>query len=583
MSSINTSSRGFRNIWRRYAPYARSDAGYISLAIVAVIGIATTNTAMIWLIGTPFDLLHAGEFRVVWQALWLFAGIVSINLLMHFIAIALTEMVGLRFVGRVRSDLFQHMLHRSIPHMNSYSRGDLLTRLGNDVDRIQNMILQLPIHIVSHCLTIIFYSCMLFWIDWQLAILAIAITPAFIIHQRIFAPLNRRYGEHFFARNGELIGFEENTLNNLQGVSSFGIEKQMTRLQRLKYAVASRWRVKSAWAAAGFNVTFSLLIYLTGIVVIYAGIYGIQEENLTTGQLVSFLLYLGYLSFPIREIAQLGFQAQEDIAAANRVNEILDNIDNTTEPTQTLSVSMGAIEFKDVSFAYPDYPPLFQGLNLSIAPGETIALVGPSGSGKSTLAKLLMGFYTPQNGSIYIDGQNIHHVSRTSLRQSIAVVWQEPFLVQDTIRANLLLARSNASVEEVNEACKAAGAWDFINQLEKGLDTNLGPGGAELSVGQQQRLSIARTFLCNAPLLLLDEPTSALDSQAEQQLVLSLDQLRQGHTTLIIAHRFSSIRKADRVVYFHGDGTATMASHTELLASCEGYRQAVEWQLSATK
>jgi ABC-type multidrug transport system fused ATPase/permease subunit len=212
-----------------------------------------------------------------------------------------------------------------------------------------------------------------------------------------------------------------------------------------------------------------------------------------------------------------------------------------------------------------------------------VALVGPSGSGKSTFANLLLRFHDPQQGQITVDGVDIKSVTLKSLRHNIAIVWQEPFFINDTIRENLRLAKENASEQQMIDACKASFAWEYIEKLDAGLDTTIGTAGVSLSVGQFQRLAIAQAFLRDAPILVLDEASSALDSRSEQMLLEALARLRKNRTTLIIAHRYSSIRSADRVLYFNGDGTVTSGSHEELLARHDGYQQAVQWQTQGKK
>jgi len=212
--------------------------------------------------------------------------------------------------------------------------------------------------------------------------------------------------------------------------------------------------------------------------------------------------------------------------------------------------------------------------------GESVALVGPSGTGKSTSAALLLRFYDPQEGSVSIDDIDIKTVSQTSLRNQISIVWQEPFFINGSIKENLLLARSDASDEQMINACKSSFSWDFVKDLEDGLDTIIGANGINLSVGQMQRLAIAQAFLRDTPILILDEASSSLDSHSEKMIVEALQSLRKNRTTLIIAHRYSSIRTANRILYFHGTGTVTSGTHEELMRDNADYKDAVNWQVS---
>jgi ABC-type multidrug transport system fused ATPase/permease subunit len=295
---------------------------------------------------------------------------------------------------------------------------------------------------------------------------------------------------------------------------------------------------------------------------------------------VSFLLYLGYLSVPVRGFAQAPMQLQGSLGAAQRVVALFELKPETSDAAaaRPLVVKKATLRLEGVGFAYPGGERLLDNVDLEIHAGETVALVGPSGAGKSTLARLLLRFHDPLQGRITIDGTDIRDVTIASLREQFGVVWQSPFIVSDTIRANLLLARPVASEAALLQACEVSGAWLFIRDLSEGIDTRVGSGGVELSGGQCQRIAIAQALLRDAPFLIMDEATSALDSQSEQAVVAALERLRHGRTTFIIAHRYSSIRTADRVVYFNGDGSVTVGTHDELYANHHSYRAAVTWQ-----
>jgi ABC-type multidrug transport system fused ATPase/permease subunit len=569
--------------YRRFSSYARPDRLAIVLTVVAILGIAVSNTAMIWLIGKPFTLLHEGRYPEVRQALGLFALVVLLNQAFHYLTTVSVSRIGLRFIGRVRAALYTHLLALSFPGSAQYPKGDLLARLSSDVDKVQDMVLELPFFLVSHVFTLAFYIGMLFWIDWQLALLALSVTPLFLVHQRFFGARKRRVAQEFYRCSGRLLAFEEESLGNLRGISSFGAESRFAEAHVNTYEQARRWAMAERRLNAAFGGSLSLLIYLGGVGIVFAGVYAIQSGSFSVGHVVSFLLYLGYLSVPLRGFAQAPFQAQGDLAAAERVLGVLDLSAAVIESpaARDLQVAHGHIAFRKVSFDYPRGACVFHNIDFDIKGGETVALVGPSGSGKSTLARLLLRFYDPTSGAILVDGMDLRQVTIQSLRRNIAIVWQEPLLVNDTIRANLRCAAPEATDEELIAACAASHAWEFIQELPAGLDTTIGAGGVELSAGQRQRLAIAQALLRNAPILIMDEASSALDSRAEQLVVSALEKLRQGRTTLIIAHRYSSIRSADRIIYCNGDGSVTTGRHADLIALHPGYMKAVEWQTAS--
>lgn len=571
---------GLLHAYGRFFTYAKPDTAYFALTILAILGIAATNTAMIWFIGAPFDMFQSGEFARIYSTLMVFAFAVLLNQGFHMGESVLSRWLGLRFVARLRSAFFSHFLFLSFPVVADYPRGDQLSRLNNDVDNTADFILEAPFYLASHFFIFIFYTVMLFWIDWRLALLAVAVTPIFLVHQYYFGPRKRRVSEEFLARNDRLVSLEEEALGNLRGVSSFGAEAHVTKRHGAVLNDALKWSMKQRWLDIKFNTTLSLLIYFAGLAVVVAGVYGISEGRVSAGRLVSFLLYLGYLSVPVRGFAELLHAVQGQAVSARRIMEILDRRSGVVEApdAKPLSPGDGTIELRNVSFGYPGAGMVLSGVSLTIPGGRTAALVGASGSGKSTLVKLLLRFYDPVEGCITIGGQEIRGVTHDSLRDKVAVVWQEPFLINGTIRENLLMAAPGASERALMEACEASNALEFVNTLDGGLDTVIGAGGVELSAGQRQRVAIAQAFLRDAPVLVLDEASSALDSHNEQMITGALKRLRHGRTTMIIAHRYSSIKDADQVVYFNGDGTVTTGRHAGMIETHPCYRSAVEWQ-----
>ena len=578
----NTEKQSLRSVlstYKRFLVYARPDRFRFGLDAFTIVIAVITNTAMIWLMGLPLSLIQSGKFDELGNVLLAFGAVIVVNQLSQVTGGWLTNGLNLRFIGRLRNKAMEQLLRVSFPVAGKVPKGDLLARLSNDIDLVSMALVQGRISLVSHVLTLGLYVSMLFWIDLRLALIALATTPIFFLQQRYFSPRKRKATEEFLKANGALLATEEQNLANLRGVSSNQTESWVTELHRRVFGKALKWGLRDRGLDVSFQVSFSFLIYAVGLLVVMIGSDSIQAGELQVGALVSFVLYLGYLTGPVRGLAEVVFQALGNLPAAFRVLEVLDAqpaVEDVAE--KSLEISRGRIDIQDVSFAYPDGETVFKDVSLSIEGGSTVALVGPSGSGKSTFATMLMRFYDPQKGSICIDGTDIRDVSISSLRRSLAVVWQSPFLVDDTIRANLLMANPDVSEDRLQEALVKSHAQEFIKQLPNGLDTVLGAGGTELSGGQRQRLAITQAFLRDAPILILDEASSALDSEAEQVIVGAIDELRADRTTLMIAHRYSSLRNADRIIYFGRDGNVTMSMHEELLEKLPDYRDAVEWQ-----
>lgn len=572
--------QSLRQSYQRFAEFARPDRRIFWLNVLAIVVAVITNTLMIWLMGQPISLAQMGDYDALVGVLLMFAIVLLINQGAQLAGGMLGDWLALRFVGRVRNALMGKIFALSFPEAGKMSRGDLLARLSNDVARVSDIWILSRLMLVSHLLTLCLYVFMLFWIDTQLALISMATLPLFVLHQQIFSRRNQRASEGFLRTNGELLGCEEQGLANLRGTSSNNAEARMTGLHRRMFERAFVWAIRERRLDVGFDVSFTLLIYSVGLLVVLFGVQGVSDGSILMGQLVSFLLYLGYLTVPVRGLAGLAFELAGNQPAAERISEVFDMQPSVCDANDAvaLRVPKGGVELDAVSFAYAEGAPVLRDASVRIMPGETVALVGPSGAGKSTLAALLLRFYDPQQGRILIDGQDLREVTLQSVRRQVSVVWQDPFLINETIRANLLMARADATDEQLEAACRRSHCWAFIDDLPQKLDTQLGAGGVELSGGQRQRLAIAQAFLRDAPILILDEASSALDSQSEQAIVRDLDALRANRTTLVIAHRYSSIRSANRVIYFEGNGALSVGSHNELMAAHRAYRDAVEWQ-----
>lgn len=548
-------------------------------ALTITLAVAS-NTVMIWLIGKPFTLLHEAKYDAVYEVLFWIVVVIVFNQINQIGGAHLSRWVNLQFAGRTRSALFNRVLSMAYPAAHRYTKGDIMTRLTTDVDTICDLVIDTPLALLSHLLTFSIYIGMMFWIDVRMAAIAVCITPVFLLHQHYFSPRAQRLAAKAIKKHVELNSFEEQNLGNLRGINTNTAESVVSRLHKAAFENMRYWYWKEAQLRIWFGQTFTIIIYLVGLIIILLGIDAVRSDIVDIGLLISFLLYLGYLTVPISGFTNIAINIRSSVPSVNRYMSLHDEegVTKEKENASGLHVTQGNINISNLVFSYPDSANIFSGVDLDIKAGETVALVGPSGVGKSTLAILLLRFYDPIEGSISIDGVDIRDVTLFSLRNNMAVVWQEPFLINGTIRANLNLVKDGATEEEMIAACKAGYAWEFIEPLANGLDTHLGSQGIELSAGQKQRLTISQAFLRDAPILVLDEATSALDSHAEKMLVGAIDKLRAGRTTLMIAHRYSSIRNADRIIYFNRNGTVIMSTHEELLEQQADYRDAVEWQ-----
>lgn len=564
--------------FRRFFPYLRPDTRRIAFNAVAIAAITAVSAALIGMVGRGFDLLHARQFSAL--PLHLLATLALVVLLqsLRYLNLYLYEWMEQRVIYALRRAMYAHLLLLSTPFRQQYASGDLLARLAQDISRVSQLMVLVPAFAFSYVLSFSAYLLLLFFIDYRLAFVALLMLPLFVWQQQYFSRRTRVTSQAFLDYQGKMTGFEAETLANLQGIASFNAQSSMLSRFDALFGKFRRAAMRNLLLGNAFVVSFELLAAVCAIVLVALGVMAIERNELTIGGLVNFLLYAGYLAVPLRGLSTLRVESQIRAAAATRVAEILDAIPRVQDApnARALASVRGELQFSAVDFTYAETAAVLLDFNLHVAPGEFVALVGPSGAGKSTLARLLLRFYDPTHGAISIDDVDLRAVTLESLRNHIAVVWQEPFLIDDTVRANLLLAKPDASDAEVIAAATLAQAHEFILQLPQGYDTVA--GGDRLSTGQKQRLAIAQALLKDAPILILDEATSALDAQSEAALRTALIEVRRNRTVLAIAHRYATIVDADRIVYLNGDGSAAIGTFSLLSANHAPFREALRHQ-----
>lgn len=568
---------------RRFWPYLRPYRGPMLLDAAVIVGAVFAGAALIWMVGHGFDLLHRGRFDALAGYFAAATTLVVVLQSLRYASHYLHEWLEQRVIHAVRRDLYAHVLRLSTPFTGRHAAGDLLTRLAQDVSRVSQLLVLMPAHLFTYSLTFAVYTAALLYTHASLTVVVLLVLPLFWLHQRYFSRRTRVSARAFLHYQGEMGAFEEESLANVQGINSFNAEPEMvTRFDRL-FTGFRRAAMRNLMLNNAFVVSFELLVALCAIVLVAIGVQAIGRGDLTIGGLVNFLLYVGYLAAPLQGLTKIPVESQVRAAAAVRVAQILDTVPAVREraAAHPLARVAGRVRFVDLDFSYGPTMVL-RGFNLDIAPGEFIGVVGPSGAGKSTLARLLLRFYDPSRGAVYVDGYDLRDLTLASLRAHVGVVWQEPFLLNDSVRANLLLAHPSAGESELVAAARHAQAHEFIAKLPHGYDTRIGADGTGLSTGQRQRLAIAQVLLKNPSLLIFDEATSALDAHAEMALQQALAFVRRGRTTIVIAHRYSTLRGADRIVYLNGDGSAHVGTHAELCERHTGYREAVEHQQRTT-
>ena len=562
--------RGLSGVpWRRLFGYLRPQLGAFSLAIVGLLlGSVLSLAVPLVVAGLVTSVVAGGDAagldRLIVGLVFLFLA----QALGGFIQSYYLGVVGERIVAQMRSELFARLVTLSLDFHGRNRVGELVSRLSSDVTLIRTMLTQTTTSLLSSLIGLIGSVIILFTLSPALLLIALLLAPALLAIAIVFGRPLQRVSTQVQDAIAASTGTAEEALSGIRVVKSYVREdyEQDRYGGDLDGVVASGIRL-ALWRASfgglmgflGFGA-IAVLLYYTGHEVI-AG-------RLSVGTLTGFLLYGVTIGASLATIAGLYGQLREGTGAVQRVFEIID-----TEPTvvdvpdaSTLGTLAGAIDIDGVSFGYDAGRAVLHEIELSVAPGETLALVGPSGSGKTTLVGLIPRLWDVTGGSIRVDGVDVRQVTTESLRSQIGLVPQEATLFGGSIRDNIRYGRLDAADEEIEAAARAANAHDFITAMADGYDTTVGDRGHRLSGGQRQRVAIARAILKDPPILLLDEATSSLDNESERLVQEALDHLMRGRTTLVVAHRLSTIRAAHRIAVLDDGWLVELGSHDELLA-----------------
>ena len=478
------------------------------------------------------------------------------------------HIMGVYIETDMRRDAFAHLQRLSHTYYSNTKVGQIMGRITNDLFDVTEFAHHCPEEFFIAAIKIVASFIILCGASVPLTLVLFACVPLMMI---VSVRLNLRLRAAFRKQRfqiGELNASIEDSLLGQRVVKAFAAEAQENEKFEEGNQAFQTIKKKTYHAMAAFNTSTRLFDGLMYLVVIIAGGLFLVYDRINAGDLVAYVLYVSTLIATIRRIVEFAEQFQRGMTGIERFFEIMDTpVEITDAPdARPLTVKEGSIEFRDVSFEYPDdHNKVLRHVDLTIRPGESLALVGPSGGGKTTLCNLIPRFYDVTSGQILIDGQDVRKVTLKSLRQAIGVVQQDVYLFSGTVAENIAYGKPNATKEEIVNAAKLAGADGFINELKDGYDTYVGERGVKLSGGQKQRISIARVFLKNPPILLLDEATSALDNESEILVGQSLDALAKGRTTLTIAHRLTTIKNADRILVLGRDGIEEEGTHEQLL------------------
>jgi len=493
----------------------------------------------------------------------------------------LMSWIGQKVVQQIRDDLFTHIHRLSIEFYWRKRSSDVMSRVINDLNNVQSTVQFLPLYGIRDVLTVT--SCMgvLFYINWRFALLSLLILPVTGIILGVLGRKMRKASSESNIIVGDISHKFQESLQGITVVKAFNYEDQAIakfRVTNNDY-FSKMMRYLRATAMAGPIMEFLGSMIL--IMIIFLGGKAIFAGTMTTANFFSFVASFFTAYMPLKNIANLNAKLQMGMASWERIHQILDEKPTVivTSKPKNIDVLEGKIEFSEVNYKYPSRDTqVLKNLSLTINPGEVAAFVGPSGSGKTTIIHLLLRFFDPISGKILMDGHNMTEVSTTDLRSHMGLVTQDTILFDDTVYKNVTIGRPGASLQEVIDAAKAADAHDFISAMPLGYDTILGERGIKLSGGQRQRLAIARAIIKKPKILLLDEATSNLDTASEQAVQAAIEKILGGRTVVMVAHRLSTVRNADKIFVLKKGELAETGTHEQLLAKGGVYKGLYEAQ-----
>ena len=475
--------------------------------------------------------------------------------------------VGHRMTTDFRIEFFSHIQTLSLRFFQERRLGEILSRMNNDISVIQNALVSIPVALLRQSITLIGAMAIILYLNWKLTGLILLILPPLMIFARVFGKRLRLFSEKLQDQVAQAVVVLEEVASSIKIVKSFTRENYERERFKKEIETAFERAVDKLKISSFFGPFILGLTFMVSAVLIWYGGYQVMSGVTTPGELAAFFLYALIVAGPIGTFVRLYTQIQEASGAIRRVYEILDTapaIDNPENPIFLENIT-GRIQFENVSFGYRQDFEILHNISFDVRPGQTVALVGPSGAGKSTVIKLLHRFFDASQGSIRLDEHDIRSLDRKSFLSQIALVPQETLLFGGTVKENILYGKLDATDQELEDAAKKANAHDFIVDLENGYETIVGEKGAKLSGGERQRIAIARAILKNPKILVLDEATPSLDNRSEALIQEAVEKLMEGRTTFIVAHRLSTIHKADQIIVLEKGRVVETGQHEELM------------------
>ena len=558
-------------------------------SLIAALLLATVNVVMTLyipiLVGTAIDcIVDAGHVDFAQMSVHLRNVLICAIVAgaAQWLMSELNNRMTFRITRDIRNEAFVHIQKLPLSYLDAHPQGDIVSRVIADVDTFADGLLMGFTQLFTGVMTILGTLLFMVRIHWGIALVVVCITPLSLLVANFIAKRTYSMFRLQTVTRGEQTGLIDETIGNIKVVRAFGHEassmEQFDEINGRLQKASLRAIFFSSLVNPSTRFVNSLVyagVGLTGALLAMAG-------GISVGSLTTFLNYANQYTKPFNEISGVVTELQNALACAGRVFELIEAPERTPEPEhpERPQTVQGAVEIHDLKFSYVPEKPLIDHFNLSVKPGQRIAIVGPTGCGKTTFINLLMRFYDPQSGEILLDGVNTRHMRRDDLRHCVGMVLQDTWLKAGTIRENIAMGRPEATEDEIIEAAKKAHAHSFIRRLPQGYDTEISENGGNLSQGQKQLLCIARVMLCLPPMLFLDEATSSIDTRTEVRIQKAFDTMMQGRTSFIVAHRLSTIQGADRILVMKDGHIIEQGRHEELLQKQGFYAKLYESQFA---
>lgn len=551
---------------KRLLMYFSSEKRMLSGLFLAVVLVSISTVLAPGLQSRAIDLISIQQFGQLENILLMMLGLYIFHCFFTFAQSILSAKLSQKIVQRMRNDLFEKIVNLPIKYIDTHSHGDIMSRMTNDVENISNTISQSLCSLISGILTIIGTVIMMVYYCWQLAILSCATVLLTVTATKLLSKAMRTFYRRRQVLLGSLNGTVEEMVNGYRTVVAYHRQSQVidefdrTSDELTKAGIFAEILGGSMGPVMNFinNVGFVIIAAFGG----YYAIHGI----ISIGVISAFIVYAKQFGRPIDELAQVYGQIQTAIAGAERVFEIMDEPSEDKSGSRTMDGARGVLTFEDVRFSYVPGKEILHGFNLKVNAGQKVALVGSTGSGKTTVVNLLMRFYDVDSGTIRIDGVDIKDIALDNLRKNTAIVLQDTILFSDTVKNNIMYSNRDADEEALENAAGMSNSLSMIRHLKEGFDTVLVGGGMNISQGQRQLLAIARAFLADPKVLILDEATSSVDTRTEKHIQNAMIKLMKNRTSLIIAHRISTIQDADCIVVMDQGRIAEIGTHDDLMA-----------------